>query len=752
MKIKFMITCLCFASFTFSSSIAEIPVSLVRDTKEIDSYHPPQASPDGRYLAWVIREKPELDYFDPMDWCNPAQIHYYVKGTKICIGGENLEQPIVIGVKGKSCWNPSWSPDSKNIAYYSDAACVGELWIYNLTQRKSRKVASLPLRCGVSSQKPVWSKNSQEIFVRQIPDQIFAKYKTYLSQTVSSYQNEKASWKDLNELREASDLVAVNVKKGDARLVLAADSDQALDCVEQSPSGKWLSYVTKKWDGSQVHGWIFDIGVVSADGGNYQLLSQSNLLSCSYLEAIGISIWHPELDHLYFIANQQLYDARYSESALISCEPVHPDLGKLDPATLAITQDGKGLIVGQEIIDTHDYSRPHATRLVYIPLDKSDSKVFNLPEEWAFSTLIQNRNCRAWQPDVKTICYLATNKEKGRALIRLSLDSGEFQVIWQGQGKLVPRDFQNNQKLFCSYEDFNNPKEIYLYDNHMSCLKQISNTEPAFDQWDIGSVKLLETVVPGTRGVEKVQTALILPPGYTPGEKYPAIVVQYPGSDVSKMIAYFGGGDCIGGLPNWLLSSRNFIVLLPDLVMGDEAIGNPLQVMTDRLIPQIVQAAEEGFIDLNRVGIMGQSYGGYGAVGIISHTQLFRAAVATNGLYDLASFTHLLDEDGQNFWMSWAELSQGRMGKYLYDDPKRYLDNSPFYRADQIHTPLLLIHGKWDEAYQDATKLFSALRRLKRPVELAAYHKGHHIIGSMQRKDHLDAVSRILDFFEQNLK
>lgn len=230
----------------------------------------------------------------------------------------------------------------------------------------------------------------------------------------------------------------------------------------------------------------------------------------------------------------------------------------------------------------------------------------------------------------------------------------------------------------------------------------------------------------------------------------PAIVVHYPGADLSS-VGDFGGGDGIGGIPQWLLTNHGFAVILPNLTLGEEAIGNPLQVMTERLLPQVYQASNLGYIDIDRVGILGQSYGGYGTAGIISHTNLFRAAVATNGLYDLASFSYHLGSQGENFWMTWAELSQGNMGQNLFEDPKRYIDNSPFYRADKIFTPLLLIHGQLDDAYTDAGKMFSALRRLHRPVEFVVYHKGWHVIREMKRDDHIDAAERLLDFFHRHL-
>ena len=91
------------------------------------------------------------------------------------------------------------------------------------------------------------------------------------------------------------------------------------------------------------------------------------------------------------------------------------------------------------------------------------------------------------------------------------------------------------------------------------------------------------------------------------------------------------------------------------------------------------------------------------------------------------------------------------MGTHPWADLRRYIDNSPYYQADKIHTPLLLVHGTADEAYHDAQKLFTALRRLDRPAQLASYADQGHVISEWKRASAVDAAQRMVEFLRGHL-
>jgi len=251
--------------------------------------------------------------------------------------------------------------------------------------------------------------------------------------------------------------------------------------------------------------------------------------------------------------------------------------------------------------------------------------------------------------------------------------------------------------------------------------------------------------------LERVRTAVLLPSGAKRGDRLPAIVMMYPGSDRSRAAEQFGGGGDVT-VPTLLFTSRGYAVVLATLTLGPNAeAGNPMQEMVDVLLPQVYRAAELGYINVQRLAVSGQSFGGYGTAAIISRTNLFRAAVAVSGIYDLPGTYGHMDETGGSFWVGWSEGGQARMGTHPWAALRRYIDNSPYYQADKIFTPLLIVHGDEDMAYHDAEKLFTALRRLERPAQLVTYAGQGHVIYEWKRSSAIDAARRMVEFYRRHL-
>jgi dipeptidyl aminopeptidase/acylaminoacyl peptidase len=123
-----------------------------------------------------------------------------------------------------------------------------------------------------------------------------------------------------------------------------------------------------------------------------------------------------------------------------------------------------------------------------------------------------------------------------------------------------------------------------------------------------------------------------------------------------------------------------------------------------------------------------------------------------SGMYDLTNM-YAVFRPGDDFGVWWSEKGQGRMGQPPWSDLRRYVDNSPFFRADRIHTPILLIHGRSDDASpaDGAEKMFSALKRLNRTAQLAVYDDQGHVVYEWAQKEAIDATERILDFLDRHL-
>lgn len=718
---------------------------LVTSCQNFVGFDTPVLSPDGEHVAWTVRHKPEDVYFDHTQFGNPFDTPYCVIQSKIVIKRKNNTDLTEIAVPGKSCFGPAWSPDGLRLAYYSDADGQVELWIYDLKNNVSKKAGSLPLSINITHpldrmQEPlgkvIWSPNTPEIYALTPGE---AAYKKRSPRTVFHYTYDVDDSSETPPSEKTIEcIVAFNYETGTYRFVHESRKS-CISSLSLSPSGQWVCFVT--WSNADSDHPYQELNFQKTDDPTCIRIHKPFYNPISY-------IWHPSLDQIYCLTKNEVNLLAFSDKDLLAREQLAKISENFNGAVLAFTKDQRSLI-------THAVSEEQKESLILVSLDDRRIKSFDLPSDWMLVNFIENKKGIAWQSDSNKIAFQARNNEDRtlQSVVQLDINKGHFKQIWKKRALLQPFDFDPNHKVVYAFlEDFDHAKEIYAFDDRLGSGKQFSNIEPSFKSLNPGTFKLFETLVPDQKGgMEKVQTALILPAGTESGDRLPTIVVHYPGDDLTELVNSFGGGDGLGGLPQWLFTNHGFAILLPNLVLQEEAIPNPLEVMTNRLLPQIDAVARHGYIDVDRLGIIGQSYGGYGTAGMISWTNIFRAAVATNGVYDLASFSHHLDARGESSWMGWAENGQGRMGKSLFEDPLRYINNSPFYRADKIFTPLLLVHGCMDDDCVGACKMFSALRGLHRSVELISYRDGWHHMAKMKKKDHLHAVGHILDFFHQHL-
>ena len=464
--------------------------------------------------------------------------------------------------------------------------------------------------------------------------------------------------------------------------------------------------------------------------------------------------WHPIDDALVYMKGGQLFLVTVGQDGPGSPRRIGESLGALAPTLHWFTRDGKAVVVGTDPIDDKGYGDVRPRGLALIPLDGSAPTRFAIDSAWTFDDLVRADPRTLWQPDAASITALMTEVATGeRGAVRFDTRSGKPTVLWKGRARLANAfGDTTHQSIFALYQDIRTAPNVYRFPANFASKDRVSHADDRLDGVAVGSADVFETVIPGYNGaIAKARTAVLLPPGAKRGDRLPAVVLMYPGGDRSRQAEVFGGGGDLT-IPTLLFTSRGYAVVLATLPLGpNREAGNPLNEMIDELLPQVYRAAELGYVDVNRLAIAGQSFGGYGTGAIISGTNLFRAAVAVSGIYDLAGTYGYLDENGGSFWIGWSEAGQARMGTHPWANVMRYLENSPYYRADRIHTPLLLIHGDKDMAYHDAQKLFTALRRLDRPVQLATYGGMGHVIYEWTRPNAVDAARRIVGFVEDHL-
>jgi dipeptidyl aminopeptidase/acylaminoacyl peptidase len=402
-----------------------------------------------------------------------------------------------------------------------------------------------------------------------------------------------------------------------------------------------------------------------------------------------------------------------------------------------------------------DPDSPRISALGLIRLDGGTPRRFALADGFDSGRIIRRDSVSLWQPVPNTATLLTADGDGTRTLIRrLELIGGGWTTMRSEPATVdfqgMPRD---GSSLIGVVQSYAQPPDIYHFGTDFSTRGRIGLIEPRLVGREFGPVETFQTVVPlHDGGLKSVRTAVFLPPGAKRGDRLPAVVSVYGGSDLSREIREYGGGH-VCTVPTPVFTTRGFAVILVAAPMGPNGRpGQPVEELRDVVLPQVYRAAELGYIDLNRVAVAGQSYGGYCAAALISSTNLFRAAITVSGIYDLASM-YAAFRPGDDFGVWWSEKGQGRMGQPPWSDLRRYVDNSPFFRADRIHTPILIIHGRADDAcpVDDAERMFGALKRLNRTAELAVYENEGHVVYEWEKKQAIDAAQRMLDFLRRHI-
>jgi len=240
---------------------------------------------------------------------------------------------------------------------------------------------------------------------------------------------------------------------------------------------------------------------------------------------------------------------------------------------------------------------------------------------------------------------------------------------------------------------------------------------------------------------------LIKPENFDPDRKYPLLVYIYetlhqglhsfrhPSPGTSVNASYYVSND--------------YVMWMPDIEYGT---GYPGKDALKCVLPGINMLVTEGFIDEDRIGIQGHSWGGYQISYMVTQTNIFAAAEAG------APVSNMTSAYGGIRWASGMvrqfqyEQTQSRLGDSLWEVPLRYVENSPIFWADKIETPLLILHNDEDGAvpWYQGIEFIMALRRLEKRAWMFNYNGEAH--GLRQRVNQKDFTVRMQEFFDYYLK
>lgn len=247
-------------------------------------------------------------------------------------------------------------------------------------------------------------------------------------------------------------------------------------------------------------------------------------------------------------------------------------------------------------------------------------------------------------------------------------------------------------------------------------------------------------------GVE-IHGLLFRPIGFQEGKTYPLVVQVHGGP------AWLWSDRFVGDWHDWaqLLAQRGYVVLLhnprgstgrgaafTDANVNDLGGGEFRDLMSG-----VDHVLHMDFVDGERMGVCGWSWGGYMTAWTVTQTDRFKAAVMGAGLSNLAS------DQGQNDVPS---MNDDYFDVNAYEDATPYLEASPITYVKKARTPTLIVHGEKDErvAVPQAWEMYRGLQWAGVEVELVTYPREEHPI--RERAHQIDLVERLLGWFDAHLQ
>jgi dipeptidyl aminopeptidase/acylaminoacyl peptidase len=357
------------------------------------------------------------------------------------------------------------------------------------------------------------------------------------------------------------------------------------------------------------------------------------------------------------------------------------------------------------------------------------------------SVLDNRQGAPHWANDSNAV-YFTIQERGSEHLVRLPIGGGQPEYVVKDPGFIGGWSVGKNGTLAYAYSSATDPAELYYKSGPATARKLTDLNHDLLANKTIAPVESFTFMSNDNR--YEVEAFLTRPIGMTETSKHPMIVVIHGGPHGAngpwfnfKNQVYAGHGFAVLNV-NYR-GSTSYGQKFADAVFGDQD-GNEAQ---DVLYGVSAAVRRYLWIDRDRLGIEGVSYGGQLTDWLITQTNQFKAAIPTAGITNLISY---------NYMTYYNQYEEMEFGEFLHQGNLMDLawERSAMKHIAAAHTPTLILHGENDNdvPIAEAEQLFIALKDLGVDTVFVRYPREGH--GLSETKHQMDATDRSIAWYEKH--
>ncbi len=704
---------------------------------------------DGARVAVTLtsrRDRTDVDHqrFGDPTYISPVSTRLMVIDTRT--GSPTWVQAELAQLRGYA-----WSPDGGRLAYFMVADGEYRLRIFDAVTSASRTIA-LPTDREIASSSPlVWSPDGARVLLGLRPagwaEEARAAFHalTDAPVIVQDSRNDFLAWDRVRNLANRQETVLVSVADGTVREVLSEVTpvDPGF-----SADGSYITFSTAtrtktsytRRDGTEYELFRLDL----AAGGDPVSLRDTGE------ERLNVA-WNDARDAFAYADEGSVFVRRLDEDEAVDVTQDHRD-----PADDSGAGDAAGAGADLDNPDSDDDEsdsdglrfaverwNPTGDQLLLssqdawhlLDLDSGDMRTLLEFEE--DDDQRPRRQVQRWREDGRFLYFSYSAPDRWqRGLKRLDTASGDIETLMVDGGLYRSWNVsEDGATLVYAMSDGDHPNEIWVARGDGSSPRQLTDTNPGLEGVALTRSELVEYLdVDGNT----LYGILYYPANYEPGRAYPMVAEIYE--------EYFDNG--FNENMN-LITAQGWFGFRPSVRFEEGFPGEAWLKAVPNAINKII---ERGLVDPEKVGVYGQSYGGYATNLLITQTDRFAAAANVSGKVNIISFLGDSPKITTRNYAA-AEVGQDRIGATLWEQPHKYIAHSAVMFADRIETPLLMLSGEgdWNVPATNQREMYYALRRLGKEVVWVHYTAGGHGAGrASSEADFVDHWQRMFDWFAEH--